>query len=97
MPFTPDLPSYCLILTVMSFGMGINNPSITALLSKSSDVEKQGGIMGIAQSMASLGRILGPMWGGYAFGALGPASPFITGGTFMGLAFLLSLISLGNQ
>jgi multidrug resistance protein len=97
MPFTPNMPSYCLILTVMSFGAGINNPSIAALLSKSSDVEKQGGIMGIAHSMASLGRILGPMWGGYAFDALGTASPFITGGIFMGLAFLLSLISLRNQ
>jgi multidrug resistance protein len=97
MPFTPNVPSYCLILTVMSFGTGINNPSITALLSKSSEVEKQGGIMGITQSMASLGRILGPLWGGYAFGAYGTASPFITGGIFMGLAFLLSLMSLRNQ
>jgi predicted MFS family arabinose efflux permease len=51
-------------------------------------------MMGIAQSMASLGRILGPLWGGYAFDALGAAFPFITAGIFMTLAFLLSLLGL---
>ncbi|MGD0310569.1 MAG: MFS transporter [Acidobacteriota bacterium] len=97
MPFTPNMPAYCFILAILSFGAGINNPSISALLSKSSGIDEQGGIMGIAQSMASLGRILGPAWGGYAFDVLGVPAPFITGGLFMGLAFLLSLVTLRNQ
>jgi predicted MFS family arabinose efflux permease len=46
--------------------------------------------MGIAQSMANLGRVLGPMWGGYSFDAYGVVSPFVTAGLFMALAFLLS-------
>jgi DHA1 family tetracycline resistance protein-like MFS transporter len=96
MPFAPNIPAYCLVLTLLSFGAGINNPSITALLSKSCDIDEQGGIMGVAQSMASMGRILGPMWGGYAFEAFGVESPFITAGMFMGLAFLLSLSTLKN-
>lgn len=96
MPFTPNVLVYCLILAFVSFGAGINNPSITALLSKSSDVDEQGGIMGIAQSMASLGRILGPLWGGYAFQAFGVEWPFVTAAMFMGLAFLISLIILRN-
>ncbi len=96
MPFAPGVPAYCLILALISFGAGVNNPSLTALLSKSSNMDEQGGIMGIAQSMASLGRILGPLWGGYAFQAFGVAWPFLTAAMFMGLAFLLSVIGLRN-
>ncbi|MBZ5496198.1 MAG: MFS transporter [Acidobacteriia bacterium] len=97
MPFSPNMTAYCLILTAVSFGAGINNPSITGLLSRSCNIDEQGGIMGIAQSMASLGRILGPLWGGYAFKAFGIVSPFVTAGLFMGLAFLLSLVTLRNS
>ncbi len=94
MPFTPHPVMYCLVLAALSFGAGINNPSITALLSKFSGSDQQGSIMGIAQSMASLGRILGPMCGGYLFDALGAPWPFIAGGICMSLAFLLSLFRL---
>ncbi len=97
MPYAPNTLVYCLILMVVSFGAGINNPSITALLSRSSGADEQGGIMGIAQSVASLGRILGPMWGGYTFDAFGVAWPFHTAGMFMTLAFLLSIITLRDS
>jgi MFS family permease len=91
MPFAPSIPVYCAIIALLSFGAGINNPSITSLLSRSSRCEEQGGIMGIAQSVASLGRILGPMWGGYTFGSVGEQWPFLSGGILMSLAFVLSL------
>jgi MFS family permease len=52
--------------------------------------------MGIAQSMSSLGRILGPMWGGYSFDALGMRWPFLSAGLVMLLAFLMSLRNLLN-
>jgi len=97
MPFSPNMLVYCLILGLVSFGAGINNPSITSLLSRSCELDEQGGVMGIAQSIASLGRIFGPMWGGYAFGTFGIASPFITAGMFMTLAFLLSVFGLKNH
>ncbi|MFH1574372.1 MAG: MFS transporter, partial [Acidobacteriota bacterium] len=91
MPYAPSTLLYCAIIALLSFGAGINNPSIHSLLSKCSRSEEQGGIMGIAQSMASLGRILGPMWGGYVFDARGNQWPFLSGGILMSLAFLLSL------
>jgi MFS family permease len=93
MPLAPNLVVYCAILAALAFGTGINTPSITALLSRYSSADEQGGIMGLAQSMGSLGRILGPMWGGFTFG-LDMRWPFFTGGAVMGLAFLLSLVTL---
>jgi MFS transporter, DHA1 family, tetracycline resistance protein len=97
MPFAPNTLLYCGILALLSFGTGINNPSISALLSRSSHADEQGGIMGIAQSMASLGRIVGPMWGGYTFDAFGFRWPFLSAGLFMMVAFLLSLINIRNR
>jgi MFS family permease len=76
---------------LMSFGAGVNNPSITGLLSRSSSLDEQGGIMGIAQSTSSLARVLGPVWGGYTFGSIGIRWPFISAGLLMGLAFLISV------
>lgn len=92
MPFAPGMLVYAAVIALLSFGAGINNPSITALLSRSSGSEEQGGIMGIAQSLASLGRILGPLWGGYTFGKFGEEWPFLSGAILMTFAFILSLL-----
>ncbi len=97
MPFAPSIAAYCGVIALLSFGTGINNPSITGLLSRSSHVDEQGGIMGIAQSMSSLGRIVGPIWGGYSFGAFGFRWPFISAAFLMGIAFLLSLKGLTHE
>jgi MFS transporter, DHA1 family, tetracycline resistance protein len=97
LPFAPNIALYCGVIALLSFGTGINNPSIAGLLSRSSHADEQGGIMGIAQSMASLGRIIGPIWGGYAFGAFGFRWPFISAALFMTFAFLISLKSLSHE
>ncbi len=97
MPFAPSMAAYCGVIALLSFGTGVNNPSITGLLSRSSHVDEQGGIMGIAQSMASLGRIVGPIWGGYSFDAFGFRWPFISAAFLMGVAFMLSLKGLSHD
>jgi hypothetical protein len=38
-------------------------PSLTSLISRRSDPAKQGGILGLSQSISALARILGPMMG----------------------------------
>jgi MFS transporter, DHA1 family, tetracycline resistance protein len=91
MPFAPSMPLYCGIVAVLSLGAGLNNPALTALLSRSSAADEQGGVLGIAQSLSSLGRILGPAWGGFTFGRFGLRWPFLTGGCIMVIAFLMSL------
>jgi len=97
MPFAPSIPIYCLITGLLSTGAGINNPALTGLLSRSSSVDEQGGILGVAQSLSSLGRVLGPVWGGYVSDGFGLRWPFISGGLFMAVAFLLSLKNLANS
>jgi MFS transporter, DHA1 family, tetracycline resistance protein len=45
------------------FGFAFVNPSVSALVSKRSDPRRQGEVLGVNQSFAALGRILGPLIG----------------------------------
>ncbi len=94
MPFAPNLPFYFVITGLLAVGAGINNPSVSGFLSRISSADEQGELMGIVQSLSSLGRIFGPAWGGFTCEALGVQWPFISGGLLMGLAFILSLKNL---
>lgn len=50
-------------------GFAFVNPSVSALISKRADPARQGEVLGVNQSFASLGRILGPFAGSLLFTA----------------------------
>jgi MFS family permease len=57
---------FSLLLEAMALeviGFAFVNPSLQSLLSRRSDPRLQGSILGLGQSMASLARILGPVFG----------------------------------
>jgi MFS family permease len=49
-------------------GFACVNPSVSALISKRADPSRQGEVLGVNQSFASLGRIVGPFAGSFLFG-----------------------------
>ena len=63
---------------VIAVGMGFNNPTLTSAISRCSDPGEQGGMLGLAQSLAALGRIAGPAWGGFLFERLGSTMPYVS-------------------
>ncbi len=60
-------PLFYLSLTVAVTGFAFVNPSISSLVSRRSDPARQGEVLGVNQSFASLGRILGPFVGSMVF------------------------------
>ncbi len=56
-----------LAAAVAVFGFAFVNPSVAALVSKRADPSRQGEILGVNQSFAALGRILGPFVGSVVF------------------------------
>lgn len=90
-PLTVDLRVLAIALALLSFGSGINTPSNQSMLSKLAAGDKVGGVLGVGQSLSTLGRILGPLVGGAAFQYLGVAAPYYIGAAAMFLAFILSL------
>jgi MFS family permease len=54
-------------VSISVIGFAFTNPSISAQVSKRADPARQGEVMGVNQSFASLGRILGPFLGSVLF------------------------------
>ena len=59
---------YC-SMAIAVVGFAFVNPSVSALVSKRADPARQGEVLGVNQSFASLGRILGPFLGSVLFQA----------------------------
>jgi len=81
-PFGINFTGVAFISIIYAIGTGILQPSIVSFVSKYSPDDKQGMVLGFNSSMASLARVLGPLWGGFAFEFLGYEAPFITGAVF---------------
>lgn len=63
----PLTVGFYLSMALAIIGFAFVNPSVSALVSKSADPARQGEVMGVNQSFASLGRILGPLLGSILF------------------------------
>ena len=90
----PGINAYAwLILCAIMIG-GTNalvNPNVLAIISSHARADEQGGTMGFTASAATLGRIIGPILGGYIYDRFGPEQPFALGGALIGLGLLLFL------
>jgi DHA1 family tetracycline resistance protein-like MFS transporter len=78
-------------------GFACVNPSISALISRRSSPERQGEILGVNQSFASLARIAGPFLGSMLFSAhASHALPYVAAvGLLAGVGLLLPRIARG--
>ena len=74
------------MLAAVSVGYGFASPSISSLISRNTDRDLQGEVMGVNQSAMSLARICGPIAGGFAYQLLGPAAPYLGGAVVVMLA-----------
>jgi DHA1 family tetracycline resistance protein-like MFS transporter len=79
-----------LVLAAMALGQGSIIPSINSLISRRSGSEEQGSVLGINQSVASLARVLGPVWAGWVY-SLRPELAYTTAGFALLIAFIASL------
>ena len=93
-PFVWSVPTLLGALGVLAVGMGFNNPSLTSMVSRLADPDDQGGILGLASSLSSLGRVVGPAWGGYLYDAYGMTTPYLSAAALMLIAFAVSFVGL---
>lgn len=91
LPYGQTFLGLSIVLSVLSIGTGILQPVVLSMISKYSSESEQGAILGLNQSLSALARVLGPLWGGFAFDFLGYPFPFLTGAAFMVLTFFFSI------
>lgn len=102
--FAPVISVVIIGCIFTGLGQSLVRPTTVAMLSKRNEMG-QGITMGLQHSMDSLGRILGPLWGGWVFIFLSSA-PFITSAIItallLGITYLTSYqdkiqINMQNQ
>jgi multidrug resistance protein len=88
----PMLPGFGWLFaagSVIAFGNAIAIPSFTSLYSQACRAEQAGELMGQSQAMATTGRIVGPVAGGYLMQTVSPGAPFVVAGAMMLAALVM--------
>ena len=97
LPFVWSVPGLLVALFLLAVGMGFNSPSLSSMVSKLSDADDQGGTLGLASSLASLGRVVGPASGGYLYDAYGMTTPYLSAAALMFFAVIVSSFGLRTK
>ena len=90
----PGQAGLVVLVVTTAAGSGLTNPALAGLLSRSTDSAEQGEILGAAQSLSSLGRIIGPFWGEHVWFKWGAAGPYGTGALLEVAAVVVVLVGL---
>ena len=97
MPYAGNFLKLAIDCVALSIGTGIFQPTVLSLISQNASDEEQGLTFGVNQSMSAIGRVLGPLWGGFAFEFLGYPFPFITGAAFTFLILLATILYIPRK
>jgi DHA1 family tetracycline resistance protein-like MFS transporter len=76
---------------LIAIAQGLTSPNLNAVISRQADEDQQGEILGINQSMQSLGQMLPPLIGGYLV-SLGGGLPLLTGSVLILLGWLVYMV-----
>jgi DHA1 family tetracycline resistance protein-like MFS transporter len=96
-PYAGTFLGLAIVSIFLSYGTATFSPTVLSLISENASETEQGITLGVNQSLSSLARVLGPLWGGFAFQYLGYEFPFITGGVFTFFIFLLTVFYLPKK
>lgn len=89
-PWVWSTGAVALVIVPIALGTGMNTPSLASLTSQFAEATEQGQVLGVGQSVSSLGRVVGPVWGGWAFGAWDEGAPYWLSALCMLLAVALA-------
>ena len=81
--FAPNVLLLLVVLAPLAFATGVLNTVINSSITKSVYPEEVGGALGVAASVESLTRVIGPAAGGFLLGTLGTWAPGVIGAVIM--------------
>jgi DHA1 family multidrug resistance protein-like MFS transporter len=90
-----DYITTLLALGFFMLALALIGPALNSYISAFAG-EHQGTVMGLNSAMTSLGRVVGPLWGGYIYD-INIEYPFFSGAATLALGFLVSLFGLLRQ
>jgi len=89
MPLLANISIFLGSITMMGSGVGIINTAVPSFISKRTQANEQGGMLGLTQSISNIARVPGPLVGGSVFEFAGLTAPFLLSGVLLLVAFVL--------
>jgi DHA1 family tetracycline resistance protein-like MFS transporter len=96
-PFSVTVTLMGVTMTVLALGNGMMRPPNLGLISLASSPSEQGAVLGVTNSLASLGRILGPAMGGWLYESYSKGAPFWFAAVLAGLALWMAWSSTNSK
>jgi multidrug resistance protein len=96
-PYGDTFLGLAIICIFLSIGTGIFQPTVLSLISEVTPDDEQGVTLGVNQSFSAFARVLGPLWGGFAFEFLGYPFPFLTGAAFTLIIFIATVFYIPKK
>lgn len=93
-PLSRSVSALIVTMTLVAVGFALLNPALNSLLSLQVAAGAHGETMGIGRSATTLARVIGPIWAGGLFHALGKDWPFFAGTAIMLGVVMLAWIAL---
>ena len=93
-PYAGNMTGLIFVTIILALGSGSLQPTMLSLISKNTSESEQGFTLGVNQSFSAFARVLGPLWGGFAFEYIGYQYPFLTGAAFTAIIFIISIFYL---
>jgi MFS family permease len=90
LPLLPNGAWALAIAPTYALGAGTLFPALASLVSRATDRDSQGSVLGGSQVIGGLGRVIGPLWAGFFFQSLGITVPFAFGAALVALAFIIA-------
>lgn len=81
----------CGAMGTIAFGSALTNPSISAFVSRCTDAQTQGTVLGVLQSAGAFARVCGPATGGLLYQSIGHQAPYVAAAVGMLVGAGLSL------
>jgi len=91
MAMAPRMSWLMAALGAIAVGSSLAGPTLAGLVSSAASAVEQGAVLGLYQSMGSLGRAVGPFLGGWAFDHIAQPSPMWIGAIVVLVSSLLAL------
>lgn len=91
MAVSPNIPILAIAVAFVPLGTAFTFPCVTGMLSRVVPQHERGLYMGVQQTFGGMGRVIGPIYAGFAFDHLGHGIPFYTAALIV-----LATISLGS-
>ncbi|HSU87100.1 MAG TPA: MFS transporter [Chthoniobacterales bacterium] len=98
LPLVPTVPTLLAVCALTAIANGLVNPTLNGLASQMIDRTWQGRALGLMQSAGSVGRLIGPLLGGWLLMfdlgkpiSLYARTPFLAGAAILLVAFALAL------